>query len=185
MLFRSMSLESGPFFTMVTLGVAGLASFPWQTMLGAVLPLLVGIALGNLDLDMRKFLGQAAPVMIPFFAFALGTQLDLRKVWQAGLLGIGLGLTVVAVSGTILYCADRLIGGNGLPGVASATTAANAAAVPALVAAANPVYAAAAGPATMLVAASIIVTALVTPLVTVWFAQRIKPRSVRTPADRP
>jgi hypothetical protein len=26
--------------------------------------------------------------MIPFFAFALGSGLDLAKVWQAGLLGL-------------------------------------------------------------------------------------------------
>jgi 2-keto-3-deoxygluconate permease len=63
--YAVMSLESGPFLTMVTLGVAGLSSFPWQTLLGAILPLCVGMLLGNLDHDMRSFLGQGAPVMIP------------------------------------------------------------------------------------------------------------------------
>ena len=48
-----MSLESGPFITMMTLG--GLLAFPWQTLLGAILPLAIGIALGNLDREMRDF----------------------------------------------------------------------------------------------------------------------------------
>ena len=33
--YTIMSLESGPFLTMVTLGVAGLSAFPWQTLVGS------------------------------------------------------------------------------------------------------------------------------------------------------
>ena len=71
--YSVMSLESGPFITMMTLG--GLLAFPWQTLLGAILPLLAGIVLGNLDREMRDFLGKAAPALIPFFAFAIGSSL--------------------------------------------------------------------------------------------------------------
>src|SRR3954447_26995442 len=39
--FSVMSLESGPFLTMLTLGVAGLAAFPWQMMVGGILPLIL------------------------------------------------------------------------------------------------------------------------------------------------
>lgn len=49
--YSVMGLESGPFFTMVTLGVAGLSAFPWQTLVGAILPIAVGMLLGNLDPD--------------------------------------------------------------------------------------------------------------------------------------
>lgn len=136
--YTIMSLESGPFLTMITLGVAGLSAFPWQTLVGSILPLMVGMLLGNLDREMRDFLSRAIPVMIPFFAFALGTGLDLTKVWQAGLLGLGLGVAVVMVTGIPLFFADRATGGTGVAGVAAASTAGNAAAVPAIIAAANP-----------------------------------------------
>jgi 2-keto-3-deoxygluconate permease len=172
--YSVMSLESGPFLTMVTLGVAGLAAFPWQTLLGGILPLALGLILGNIDRDIREFLGKGAGTLIPFFAFALGSTLDLHRVWQAGLLGLGLGLCVLVVSGTVLILADRLAGGTGIAGIAAASTAANAAAVPSIVAAANPAYAAAAAPATVLVAASVIVTALTVPLATVWWASRVR-----------
>lgn len=171
--YSVMALESGPFFTMVTLGVAGLSSFPWQTLLGAILPLCVGILLGNLDSEFRDFLGKAAPAMIPFFAFALGATLDLRRVWAAGLVGVALGAAVVLVSGTALIFADRLFGGRGTAGIAAAATAGNAAAVPALVAAANHQYAEAAAPATVLVASSVIVTALLVPPLTVWWNRQV------------
>jgi 2-keto-3-deoxygluconate permease len=172
--YSVMALESGPFLTMVTLGVAGLSSFPWQTMLGAILPLCVGMVLGNLDPEMRVFLGQGAPVMIPFFAFALGTTLDLHHVWSAGLLGVALGLAILLVSSIALVLVDRLIGGKGTAGIAASTTAGNAAAVPILVAAANHEYAAAAQAATMLVASSIVVTSLLAPPLTAWWYKRVE-----------
>ena len=169
-----MSLESGPFFTMITLGAAGLSSFPWQTLVGAILPLFVGIALGNLDDELRVFLGKAAPALIPFFAFGLGASLNLARIWEAGLIGLVLGIAVIAVSGFFLVVADRLTGGTGIAGLAASTTAGNAAAVPALVAAADHRYAAAAGPATVLVASCVIVTAFVVPLLVAWWDRRTK-----------
>jgi 2-keto-3-deoxygluconate permease len=171
--YTVMSLESGPFLTMVTLGVAGLAAFPWPTLVGGILPLLVGMLIGNLDREMREFLSRAIPVMIPFFAFALGANLDLGKVWLSGLLGLGMGLAVIVVTGIPLFFADRLTGGNGVAGVAAASTAGNAVAVPAIVASANPAYADAAAHATILVAACVVVTAIVVPLVTAWTARRV------------
>ncbi len=172
--YSMMAMESGPCFSMVTLGVAGLSSFPWQTLVGAILPLVIGIALGNLDPDLRDFLGNGAPVLIPFFAFALGTTLNLKYVWEAGLLGLALGIAMILVSGTLLILVDRLIGGTGTAGIAAATTAGNAAAVPALVAAANHQYAEAAGPAAALVASSVITTAFLVPPLTAWWARRMQ-----------
>ena len=177
--YSLMSLESGPFLTMVTLGVAGLSAFPWQTMLGAILPLVVGMVLGNLDPEMRRFLAPAVPVCIPFFGFALGAGIDLGTVWTAGLLGIGLGLFVLVVSGSTLFVADRLTGGSGLAGLAAASTAGNAAAVPALVAAANPDYEAAADKATVLVAAAVVVTSLLVPVVTMAYHRRLERRAAQ------
>ena len=174
--YSLMTLESGPFLTMVTLGVAGLSAFPWQALVGAILPLIAGIVIGNLDREMRTFLSRAIPVMIPFFAFALGCGLDLSKVWQSGLLGLGLGVAVVVVTSIPLFFADRLIGGSGVAGVAASSAAGNAAAVPAIVASANPAYAPAAAHATILVAAAVIVTTVLVPLLTAGVAARVGPR---------
>lgn len=168
--YSVMSLESGPFITMMTLG--GLLAFPWQTLLGAILPLAIGILLGNLDREMREFLGKAAPALIPFFAFAIGAGLNLTAVWRAGLLGLALGVVVLVISCCVMFLADRVSGGKGLAGLAAAATAGNAAAVPALVAAANPAYAKAAPYATVLVAASVVVTMLTVPIITAWWAKK-------------
>jgi 2-keto-3-deoxygluconate permease len=168
-----MSLESGPFLTMVTLGIAGLSAFPWQALVGAILPLALGMALGNLDPAMRRFLAPAVPALVPFLGLTLGLTINLTAVWQAGLLGVGLGLFVVLIGGAVLLLADKLTGGDGIAGLAAATTAGNAAVVPTIVAQANPVNAPAAQSATVLVAASVVVTAILCPVITVLWARGV------------
>jgi 2-keto-3-deoxygluconate permease len=170
--YSVLTIESGPFLTMVTLGVAGLSAFPWQALVGTLIPLLVGAILGNLDPDMRKWLGGATGVLIPFFAFALGAGINLLDVWHAGLLGLLLGLAVFALSGIALIGADKVTGGRGVAGIAAASTAGNAAAVPAIVAGVNPAYKEAAAPATVLVAASVVITAILVPFATAFVARR-------------
>ncbi|MER7395264.1 2-keto-3-deoxygluconate permease [Streptomyces sp. NPDC000151] len=171
--YSLMSVESGPFLTMVTLGVVGLSAFPWQALLGAIIPLILGFVLGNLDKNLRAFLAPLVPGLVPFLGLALGLTIDLRVVASAGLVGLVLGLFVVFVGGGVLLLADKLTGGNGVAGIAAATTAGNAAIVPAAVAEANPAYAHAAGTATVIVSASVVVTAILCPLATAFWARHV------------
>lgn len=174
--YSIMSLESGPFFTMLILGVTGLANFPILAFVLALLPLLIGVVLGNLDPDWRTFLRAGTQLMIPFFALALGTGIDLGKIPSAGLAGIALGLAVVVVTGIVLIALDRLTGGSGLAGVAAASTAGNAAAVPVTIAAIYTLYQPIAAQATVQVSAAVIVTAVLTPIVTAWYSQTVAKR---------
>ena len=171
--YSVMSLESGPFLTMVTLGAAGLSAFPWQTLVGAILPLVFGMLLGNLDPEIRRLLGPAVPALVPFLGLSLGLTLNLTSVWEAGLLGVALGLFVVLAGGAALLLADKLSGGDGVAGLAAATTAGNAVVVPSIVASANPVYAPAAQSATVLIASSVVVTSILCPLITALWARRV------------
>lgn len=183
--YSLMSLESGPFLTMVTLGVAGLSAFPWQALVGAILPLVLGLVIGNLDHSFRDLFAPVVPGLIPLLGLALGLTIDLRAVVSAGALGILVGLFVVLVGGAVLVLADRLTGGDGVAGIAAATTAGNAAVVPAAVAAANPVYAPAAGQATIIVSASMVVTALLCPIATSLWARHVSRHDERGRVEDP
>ena len=168
------SVETGPFLTMLIFVGAGLAVIPWLTMVSVVAPIVVGAILGNLDDDVRDFFGSHEAIIVPFMAFTLGQTIDLRAVSTAGIPGIALGATVLVVTGAACIMADRLLGGSGIAGAAASSTAGNSAAVPQAVALADPTYAAVAGAATVQVAASVIVTALLTPLLTSWWFKRVR-----------
>lgn len=56
------------------------------------------------------------------FAFALGISIDLSSIGKAGLSGILLGVAVVVFTGIALVITDRLTGGDGITGLAAAST---------------------------------------------------------------
>ena len=172
--FVLMSLESGPLMTMVILGSAGLASFQPHHFVGAVLPFLIGFALGNLDHDLREFFSRATQTLIPFFGFALGNTINLGVILDTGLLGIAMGLLVIVVTGIPLILADRWIGGgNGTAGLAASSTAGAAVANPVIIAQMNPAFAKIAPAATALVATCVIVTSILVPILTALYAKRM------------
>lgn len=166
------SIESGPLMSMIILGASGAAHFEPQVFIGAVLPFLVGFALGNLDPKLQALFAPGSILMIPFFAFALGNTIDLSTLLSplAGL-GIALALAVIVLTGIPLIIADKVIGGgNGTAGLAASSTAGAAAANPLAIAAVAPQFAPAVGSATVLVAICIIVTSIVVPIITgLWY----------------
>jgi 2-keto-3-deoxygluconate permease len=176
------SIETGPFLTMMILVGAGLANIPWLTMVSVIAPIFAGALLGNLDEDMRDFFGTHEPVIVPFMAFTLGQNINLMNVVTGGLPGIALGVMTFVVTGIVCIFADKLLGGSGIAGAAASSTAGNSAAVPKAIAMADPAYEAIAPMATIQVAASVIVTAVLTPLLTSWMYNRVKKRTGVDPA---
>jgi 2-keto-3-deoxygluconate permease len=83
---------------------------------------------------------------------------------------------LIAVRASWHQLADLLLGGSGIAGAAASSTAGNSAAVPKAVAMADPSYAAIAPIATVQVAASVIVTAVLTPILTSFVYKRVQRR---------
>jgi len=171
------SIETGPFITMIFLVGAGLANIPWIAMVSVVAPIFVGAILGNLDSDLRDFFGKHEPIVVPFMAFTLGQNINLTNVVQGGMSGILLGVAVCAITGVACIFADKALGGSGIAGAAASSSAGNSAAVPKAIAAVDPSYAAIAPIATVQVAASVIVTAVLTPILTSWMHKRVTARN--------
>ncbi|MGQ1465587.1 2-keto-3-deoxygluconate permease (plasmid) [Acinetobacter baumannii] len=165
-------IESGPLFTMLILGSAGVASFHPANLIGVVLPFLFGFTLGNLDENMRNFFAPAAKVMIPFFGFALGNSIDFSLILQTGLPGIILGISTVVISAALLIPADiYLTKGNGIAGIAASSTAGSAAATPMLIAQVAPQFESVAPSATTLIATCVVISALLVPIFTSFWAK--------------
>ena len=160
-----LSINDGPFFTMLALGAAGAANIPFSVLLGCIIPVIVGCILGNLDEDIRRFCAPGATLLIPFFAFPLGAGLNILNLVKAGASGILLGLgclVITGLGGFIVYRILRIR--NPEVGAAIGTTAGNAAATPLAVAAVDSSLLAVAETATAQITAAIIVTAIGCPL---------------------
>lgn len=174
-----LSINDGPFFTMLALGASGIANIPINTLIGCVIPIVIGCILGNLDEDIRKFCEPGATMMIPFFAFPLGAGLNLGALVTGGAAGIFLGIFCTLLTGFAGYYAYKALQpvkalGIEHPevGAAIGTTAGNAAATPAAVAAADASLAAIATAATAQVTCAVIVTAILCPILVTFLHNR-------------
>ncbi len=175
-----LSLNDGPFLTMMALGMLG-SSFPFIAFVAVLLPILLGMILGNLDEELRAFLKPGELLPVPFFAFALGANMNLSILFNPNVLFAGalLGVATVVLTGTVGALTFRLLGERSLIApVSEATTAGNAVATPAAIGAAAAVaatsgmmsaemagaYQAIVPVATLQVSVAVIVTAILGPL---------------------
>ncbi len=162
--YALLSIKDGPFFTLVALGASGLAQIPFMALIAVLVPIVIGMILGNIDDDMRKFLGSSKLLLIPFFSFPLGAGMNLTTIIKAGGPGILLGI-IAAFTGIGAYILLKLFKEEPIIGLATGSTAGNAVATPAAVAAADPTLAAIATIATAQVAAACVVSAIICPFI--------------------
>ncbi|MDF2036723.1 2-keto-3-deoxygluconate permease [Cytobacillus oceanisediminis] len=177
--YSLLALNDGPFLTMVALSIFGAMGFvdgmfSLQSFIAVLLPILVGMVLGNLDEEMRAFLDNGSSMLIPFFAFALGMGIDFGAIVEGGLSGIILGLLTVFVTGTAGYLVFKAFKWNPIVGAAEGSTAGNAVATPAAIAAASAGFAQYAELATVQVAASTVTTAILLPLYIAFLVKRLE-----------
>lgn len=67
-----LSLNDGPFFTMIAMGTAGMASIPIKSFIATLIPLIIGIIWGNLDKTFRKVAADAMPIITFFMMIPIG-----------------------------------------------------------------------------------------------------------------
>ncbi|MEO6003892.1 MAG: 2-keto-3-deoxygluconate permease [Opitutus sp.] len=169
-----LSLNDGPFLTMVALGLLG-ERFPLVVFLGVLLPLGLGMLLGNLDDELREFFRPGEKIMVPFFAFALGANMNLAVFLQGKLFisGVTLGLMTLVISGGVMWLTLALGGiRSRIAAFSEASVAGNAAGTPAAIAGAAAAagspnaaaYQAIVGVATAQISIAVITTALLCPI---------------------
>lgn len=169
------AVNDGPFFVLLFLGASGLADIPFSLMLAAVLPLLIGMVIGNLDPKWTNLMKPTGAIVIPFFAFALGTGINLHAIVTGGATGIILGVLSSVLTGFLVFFGYKAILRRGnLSGIgfAAGTTAGNAIITPEIVAQADPSFAPYVQTATAQIAAAVLVSAIIAPLLAAWVLKR-------------
>ncbi|WP_449354225.1 2-keto-3-deoxygluconate permease [Virgibacillus natechei] len=171
--FPLLALNDGPVFTLLALGASGLASIGVTELVAAVVPMAVGMLLGNLDEGFQDLFKPVGTALIPLVGFGLGAGINILDVFRGGLSGILLGLITVFVGGLFILFFDRKISKR--PGYAAwavATTGGNAVAVPAIVASVDAAYEPYVASATVQVGASVVLTAILVPIITNWWVKK-------------
>lgn len=168
-----LNIHDGPFLTLLTLGASGLANIPLMALFAAIVPLIIGAILGNLDDDIRKYFAPGVGLVIPFIGFALGAGINIGNILKAGMSGVVLAAMVFIIGGAFAIFGDRFIGRRpGYAGAAISSAAGNTIATPAAVALVDPSYQPYVAAATTQIAAAVVITAITTPILVGWIAKR-------------
>ena len=166
-----LSLGNGPFFSLLILSASGLLSVDFLTMLIPLLPMILGIMVGNLIPRAQPYLLKMTIIILPIFALILGTTISVITALRGGAQGLLLGFVTLVLTGILAYFISGVYMGKGKrsPMAAGAgTTAGNAIMVPAFIAGLSGTsdeIIAASNQAVAQVAGSMIFTAIFAPLV--------------------
>ncbi|MCI7094353.1 MAG: 2-keto-3-deoxygluconate permease [Lachnospiraceae bacterium] len=163
-----LSLNDGPFFTLVALGATGFASINITSVISVLLPLLIGILWGSFDSDFREICKKTHVFVMFFLMFPITANITVHSFVQAGIAGLLLGV-LSTLLGFVFFFLFNLF----LPkkernamGAAIGTTAGNAAITPQAVAAVDPAYATSVELSTSMIVSDGMVTFLCCPIVT-------------------
>ncbi len=181
-----MNIHDGPFLCLLTLTASGMANIPLQSLLAAIIPLIIGCILGNLDPDMRKFFDAGAGLIVPFVGFAIGAGISFKSIVDAGISGIVFAAMVFFIGGGISFLADRYINRRpGYAGAAIASSGGNTIATPAAVAEIDSSWAPFVASATTQIAAAVVITAIIVPPTVDFIARKFGcPRFEREAAEK-
>lgn len=124
------TLVVGPPVTMIVLGAAGQAPIGWS-LVGAILPIVVGIILGNLFPSFKKMMAPALSAIIVLVFFAMGSTMTFGQLINGGLPGILLGVICSVIFAIPVIAVDKLTGGTGVAGAAISSCAGANVATPA------------------------------------------------------
>lgn len=178
-LYPFLAMNDGPFLSMVALTIFGAMGygqglFSFTDFLSVLVPMIVGGVLGNLDASIRELLYKGIDLIIPFFAFAIGMNINLGAIIEGGLGGIVIGLMTVFITGGAAYIFYSLAGWNPIVGAGEGTTSGNAIATPAALAAANPAFESIVDVATVQIAAAVVTGLIFLPLFIIFLAKRLE-----------
>ena len=166
-----LSLNDGPFFTLIALGATGLANIPIKSLIAVLIPLLIGFVWGNLDQKFRATCKTAQPIVTFFMTISIGAKTDVKTILTAGASGIVLGLISAATAVLFFFVINLLLPKKerNAMGAAIGTTALNSAMTPAAVAEADPTYEPMTAMATAQCATASIITLFLCPFITAAF----------------
>lgn len=176
-------ISEGPFLTLIILNLVLPSAISSVAIFSMVVPLLIGMILGNLDKRINEFFSGGMKILIPFLGFNVGASLNINSVIEAGLPGVFLGLFVLVIFSASGYFLNRMLGGKRtVAGAALGTTAANSVMTPPAAALVLPGIEPYVNVAATQLAAATIISSLLCPVVLLFLDNRLKSK---TAAEKP
>lgn len=177
-LYISLSSQFGNATDTGAISILSLNDGPFFTLIAVLVPLLIGFIWGNLDKGFRDACKTAQPIVTFFMTISIGAKTDIKTILTAGASGIVLGLISAATAVIFFFVINLLLPKKerNAMGAAIGTTALNSAMTPAAVAEADPSMEGMVSMATAQCATASIITLFLCPFITAAFDKWMQKR---------
>lgn len=132
--FGFTGLFSIPIIPVLIYSFDGQGAVDWMPILSTIIPLILGIALGNLDPEMKDFFSGAIPIMLPMLGWNMGQSMNLIDAFNAGLSGIILAIFYFVIMYSLVIFDKNILKNDGVSAMAMNSVAALSTSVPAIIA---------------------------------------------------
>lgn len=164
--FGLISIFSIPVVPVLVYSLQGTTGIDLSPVINILIPLIVGIILGNLDPDFRDIFSGGVSLLIPVIGWKIGQTLNLMNALQEVFIGLVLAIIFYVVMSPLVLVDTKLLKNDGLVPISMTAVAAFSSSFPAIIAQTNPELQPYVTSATAQILAVSLITAIVTPMLT-------------------
>lgn len=149
------------FFSLINKG----SSIDFMALISTVIPIILGMILGNLDPNIRKALSPLLPCIMPFMGWAIGTSLNLFDAFKSGVSGVILVFIFYLLLFPLLYLFEtKILKTDGISSIATMCVPGVTISYPAIIGKIFTNYSNAVSSSASQIAFATIITSVLTPI---------------------
>ncbi|MSS77454.1 2-keto-3-deoxygluconate permease [Anaerococcus sp. WCA-380-WT-2B] len=156
-----------PAFPILVYSISKSSAIDWTPVISVLIPIVLGILIGNLDKDMAKFFTPAVTILTPFMGWSFGAGINIIEALKAGPQGILVTiLFYLLIFPPIFFYERKILKENGITTFGISSIAGLSVSVPTIIAHTDKSIGLIANTATAQIALGVVLTSIITPILT-------------------
>ncbi len=162
-----------PAFPIFVFSVTQGGSIDWMPIIATLIPIVLGLVIGNLDKDLAKLFGGMLGPLTPFMGWSFGAGINLISAVKAGPQGVIISIIFyLLMIPLILFVETKILKESGISTLGISSIAGLSVSIPSIMAFANPEFTPYAADATAQIAFGVVLTSILTPVIAQRFAKK-------------
>lgn len=163
--FGFIGLLCVPAFPIFVFSLSQGGGIDWMPIISTLIPIAMGLVLGNLDKDFAAMCSGMLGALTPFMGWAFGAGINIIDAFKAGPQGVLLtAIFYIAMVPLMLLVETKLLKNDGISALSMSTIAGMSVSVPSILAFANPDLVPFAATATAQIAFGVVLSSVITPI---------------------
>lgn len=165
--FGLIGMLSVPAFPIFVFSITQGGGVDWTPIISTLIPIILGIIIGNLDKELSKMFSSIVGVLMIFMGWSFGASINIIEALKAGPQGILLALVFYILMVPIIYLVEtKVLKESGISTLGISSMAGLSVSVPSIIAFNNPDFVPFASAATAQIALGVVITSIITPIIT-------------------